>query len=1637
MRQKTNTLYSRAAVMLLTVLMAFAGAQTARADGLSGMGTVTNPYLITSAADWTTFANAVSGGTTYEGETLKLTADINGITTMAGTSDNRFKGTFMGDGHTLTVNYTATANDCAPFLYIDGATINTLKVTGTISTGYKYAAGIAAHSYGTSTIKNCWSNVAISTTISGDGTHAGLVAVLESGGSLSIANCLFDGSITGGSTTNCGGLVGWRNATLTFNNCMMAGSMDISQTNGSALFNRNGSSTLTNCYYDGSKSYGSITAQGTSTTATGSDLQALLGAGWTVSGGKAVPIMDATNLATATISGIDARYYRTKGTELKPEPVITAADGKVLTKDQDYTVEWSGDGKTDGTYTVTVIGTGGYVGSWTFSYFVSIVPLWLSIDTSKQPGDEGYYYVNMNTSGTRECEIPDGFEEQFMVRWSHGYGEETGTMTLTVPSGRKMVYSGEWSGSQYHQDCTYSIKEGSTIIYEGYETKTLDKTTTTGNSLTITCMHDGTRGELTLYVNMKADPICISDLSEFYAYTGSTVSVTPTVRDANANKTLTAGTDYDLTFTPATVKDKGVYTATFSGKGAYSFTKTMNFLVGTLDYIDADGSTQSKTLSDITLLTNRDELPGTLTGWYIVADNISFNSRPSVSGTAHLILADGATMTSNYGCTVTDGNTLNIYGQAGGTGTLTVRANSGYAAIGGTSNNNGGTITINGGQVTATGGSGAKGFSTSGTITLSLRKTTDFITSNGYDGTVNIKSGLRLTDGTNFYSGNDVSIPNDATLRQANFTVNAAGTEYTIHNATGWDVFCDALQDNDTYNRFSGKTVKLGGDIGTAQNPITRMAGSQYHDFCGTFDGQGYTLTFNYGSAVSYGSDNYVAPFSYVSTTKADPNDENDSPAAFRNLHVCGDIYTSGIQAGGIVSREWGTVSITNCRSSVNIHSSHEDEGTHGGLVACVNNGSITIEGCLFDGRLLGASTSKCGGFIGWRGGTAEIRNSLYAPAEVTVSNEGSATFARNKVDCYNSYYTNAFYDATYAPYLDDGKVSPAKWNNGIAARSITAGENVTISNLALTGTPTEYNVSGITAYSDGGLTLDNGATLYYGSGDQVSLTLSNSATGAPLGYQYGYSASAGTISGYMLTMADANATVNVDTDVLLSTGQPVSVSYIDAAGTTDSHDAIALDETMTSLAANQWYFVGKDIDYTQTVTLGGDVTIILKDGYTMNVGTSSERISSGNCINGYNGWKYNSLTIYGQSDDPATAGTLNAYNSDSNTTVRVKNYTQHGGTVTIAPANATALYLGGDLTLTRGILIINSANYDAILTNNGHTVTVSGGTLSATSGCYAIRAALTMSGGNVTATGGNGAIFDATNVSGGTLTINGNIRGTVTIADGLVFTDGTNYYAGTLTADEKTAISGQTLTRLTALPLDDTDDNTAAIDKCNGATSLDITLQGRTLYKDGSWNTLFLPFTVDLTAEGCPLAGATVKKLTSSTSHLTGSTLTLNFEDETTTMTAGTPYIIKWTSGSNIVNPVFQGVTVDNTMHNVGFTGGSFRGTYSPVSRDVEDQSILFLGANNQLYWPDGKATTTIGACRAYFQLDDGQLYARQFVLNFGDGDASGIETMEEMSDVRCKMSDVWYSLDGRKLDGKPVQRGLYINNGRKVVIK
>ena len=116
--------------------------------------------------------------------------------------------------------------------------------------------------------------------------------------------------------------------------------------------------------------------------------------------------------------------------------------------------------------------------------------------------------------------------------------------------------------------------------------------------------------------------------------------------------------------------------------------------------------------------------------------------------------------------------------------------------------------------------------------------------------------------------------------------------------------------------------------------------------------------------------------------------------------------------------------------------------------------------------------------------------------------------------------------------------------------------------------------------------------------------------------------------------------------------------------------------------------------------------------------------------------------------------------------------------------------------------------------------------------------------------------------------------------------------------------------------------------------------------------------------------------------------------------------------------------------------------GCYSPVSIYTAEKTNLYLGADNKLYYPTA-TDFKVNACRGYFTLKgltagDPNAGVRAFVLNFdeGSGESTGIISVDG-AEGTVNGSDMWYTLDGRKLQGKPTQRGIYINNGKKVVIR
>ena len=231
-----------------------------KAATFSGAGNEGSPYLISNEFEWKSFAAYVnSGSNTYSGKYMKLTADIS-VTEMVGSSEgNSFQGTFLGDGvHTLTFTQGTSESafneqNCAPFRYVNGATIRDLKVAGYIYTSQKLAAGLVSRPYGTTNITNCQVSTVIYSSVNGDSAHGGIVAMPS--GTLNFAGCVYTGHLlTNNGSINCGGFLGWYNsATVSATNSLYVPSGSIADgwsaiTDG-VTFVRGGSPTINNSYY--------------------------------------------------------------------------------------------------------------------------------------------------------------------------------------------------------------------------------------------------------------------------------------------------------------------------------------------------------------------------------------------------------------------------------------------------------------------------------------------------------------------------------------------------------------------------------------------------------------------------------------------------------------------------------------------------------------------------------------------------------------------------------------------------------------------------------------------------------------------------------------------------------------------------------------------------------------------------------------------------------------------------------------------------------------------------------------------------------------------------------------------------------------------------------------------------------------------------------------------------------------------------------------------------------------------------------------------------------------------------------------------------------------------------------------------
>lgn len=156
----------------------------------------------------------------------------------------------------------------------------------------------------------------------------------------------------------------------------------------------------------------------------------------------------------------------------------------------------------------------------------------------------------------------------------------------------------------------------------------------------------------------------------------------------------------------------------------------------------------------------------------------------------------------------------------------------------------------------------------------------------------------------------------------------------------------------------------------------------------------------------------------------------------------------------------------------------------------------------------------------------------------------------------------------------------------------------------------------------------------------------------------------------------------------------------------------------------------------------------------------------------------------------------------------------------------------------------------------------------------------------------------------------------------------------------------------------------------------------------------------------------------------------------------AGRPYLIKWDNISSVpvYNPGCEGVTIYNEVKNNSTEYVDFVGSFSPVELEGNDKTVLYMGSDNKLYYPS--VSVTMGACRAVFRLKgisaaDLKEGAKNIVLNFGDDTPTSLSEELRMNSEESATSDVWHTLDGRRVNGKPTAKGLYIYKGKKLVVK
>ena len=204
-----------------------------------------------------------------------------------------------------------------------------------------------------------------------------------------------------------------------------------------------------------------------------------------------------------------------------------------------------------------------------------------------------------------------------------------------------------------------------------------------------------------------------------------------------------------------------------------------------------------------------------------------------------------------------------------------------------------------------------------------------------------------------------------------------------------------------------------------------------------------------------------------------------------------------------------------------------------------------------------------------------------------------------------------------------------------------------------------------------------------------------------------------------------------------------------------------------------------------------------------------------------------------------------------------------------------------------------------------------------------------------------------------------------------------------------------------------------------------------RNITRTEAWFAMVLPFEVSVTELSQKFGYAIVNVLDESNTDPSKVKFKINMQ----TIAANQPFLVK------IASPITEAVdfgskeiVYDAAPKSEDAAGNKFHGIFKTTALEASDNLWIMVPAQNKFNKLD-QSGTTLTPINAYLETaQDLDSFAPSIFVEDLDGNVTAINGVG--ADVQ-QNTEGWYNLNGVKLQGVPTEKGVYIQNGKKVVIK